>query len=67
MDWKPIDTAPKDGTRVRVGHELDPSSMKEPSYFHTSAIFENGGWHCSAWFTCRDGLLRTEPTHWYDS
>ncbi len=64
--WQPIGTAPEDGSRVRVGHNLDPSSMKAESMFKTSGAFnaERGVWECSAGFVCIDGFLRWQPTHW---
>jgi hypothetical protein len=65
-DWQTIDTAPKDGTRVRVGHNLDASSMKPESPFKTTGRFDEvtQNWHCSAAFVCLDQRLRWQPTHW---
>lgn len=64
-DWYDIATAPMDGTRVRVAHRLDPSSMKvDAKYFRTTGVWRPGGWSCSAGFVCTDGMFRFEPTHW---
>ncbi len=63
-EWETIDTAPKDGTRVRVGHELDPSSMKGETICPTHGQFENGQWELDSYFVCTDMRLRTQPTHW---
>lgn len=64
MNWKSIATAPIDGSRVRVGHELDPSSMRDSKYFNTTGAFVKGKWQCSSGFTCADKMLRWTPTHW---
>lgn len=63
-DWQPIETAPG-GVRVRVAHELDPSSMKVDSRFKTTGEREEDGrWACSSAFVCVDNFLRWNPTHW---
>lgn len=66
MSWQPIMTAPLDGTRVRVGHELDPNSMKVDSIFKTTGAFDDEAqeWKCSSGFVCVDRYLRWQPTHW---
>lgn len=63
-EWLPIDSAPQDGTRVRVGHELDPQSLKLETPFTTTGIYQDGRWCCSTAFTCIDMMLRWQPTHW---
>lgn len=62
--WEGIGTAPTDGTRIRVGHELDPSSLKPDTVFVTTGVYVADDWQCSAGFTCSDGFLRWKPTHW---
>lgn len=63
-DWDIIQNAPRDGSRIRVGHNLDPSSMVEESIFKTYGVCENGLWSCNAAFICIDNMLRWQPTHW---
>jgi hypothetical protein len=63
-DWQPIETAPRDGTTVRLGHVMDPGSMKENTICPTRGSFENGRWELDSFFTCTDRMLRRIPTHW---
>lgn len=62
--WLPIATAPTDGTRVRVAHELDPSSLRVRTICPTRGFFREGEWVCDAGFICVDDMLRFVPTHW---
>ncbi len=62
-DWQPIETAPKDGSRQRVSHALDPSSQTgrlSPAF----GRYVDGRWECNQGFVCTDGFLRWHPTHW---
>lgn len=63
-DWQDISSAPKDGTRVRVGHHLDPSSLKVNTIMPVTGVFEGGQWECNAGFVCVDRMLRFDPTRW---
>lgn len=63
-EWQRITSAPLDGTRVRLAHELDPQSMKVESIFTTHGVFRDGAWVCNNAFVCLDNMLRWQPTHW---
>ncbi|SMC41235.1 hypothetical protein SAMN06297251_10292 [Fulvimarina manganoxydans] len=64
--WEDIKAAPKDGTRISVAHIADPSSFRRGSSFHeTTARFVGDAWSPSAYFVCADGMVRSQPTHWF--
>lgn len=63
-EWQPIESAPRDGTRVRLSHALDPNSQKVETFAPTYGVFEDGEWQCNNAFTCIDGYLRWQPTAW---
>lgn len=61
MDWRPIGTAPKDGTPVRVHHEL------AGPHYDCEAVFTAGEWQLPHNFIFSDGynaFMSSEPTHW---
>lgn len=64
--WHPIETAPKDGTRIQAGH-FDGTGK----YFRQFVCFWNVGWKGmegvpdSGPFWQAGGLLE-HPTHWQD-
>ena len=63
--WQPIGTAPRDGTRVRVAHSLDPHSLKiDADFGQTFGSLTDGRWRCNNAFICIDGWLRWEPDLW---
>jgi hypothetical protein len=65
--WRDIASAPKDGTRIRVGHERDISSMRVDGMFPVRGSFNGRSWELSAFFIVpggRYGLMSNEPTHW---
>lgn len=53
MEWRPIETAPKDGSSV-LGWRTDRQQMIVFWFF-------NGNWHCDASYHWH-GML--PPTHW---
>lgn len=55
MEWKPIETAPKDGTAILVYWRFDTHKFIHP------AIFIAGLW-VHDWD--RDESVALEPTHW---
>lgn len=58
MDWQPIETAPKDGTRVRIrfadGHE-------DERYWKNSG---GRGWCKNVGWPVAYNYRLVEPTHW---
>lgn len=59
QEWKPIDTAPKDGAPVIVGRK----NASSQAYWEQSTILPEGGW----WEICGCGPGVNEfkdPTHW---
>ena len=60
MDWQPIETAPKDGTRVMVWNAVTGSYITafEPPKFAARGLWPMRGWgeHDGTWYP--------EPTHW---
>lgn len=66
-EWKPIETAPRDGTRVRLGHDESPQSMKVETFSKVTGAYHNGQWELSAFFMVPHGrmvILSNSPTHW---
>jgi len=61
MEWHPIETAPKDGTRALVWIDLTGEHVKDRSYARI-ACWDGD---CERW---RDGHsgppLTIDPTHW---
>ena len=56
---RPIETAPMDGTRIRVFHELDPSRER------VTGAWNGEKWACSEWFIDPQTMyLYKQPTHW---
>jgi hypothetical protein len=62
MEWQPIETAPKDGTRIRArreGYEYGPGNT---TCFWSPA---EGRWLCAELFiNPHERVIATQPTHW---
>lgn len=60
MNWQPIETAPKDGTRILIfnGNTLS-------AYWYKFVSKQGGSWQLTeAGGYAGDGDLSSEPTHW---
>ena len=69
LEWQPIASAPKDGTRLRLGHEKVPGfAEKDPHGIGAvSGDWDGARWRLSSYFVIpggRHGLMASEPTHW---
>lgn len=65
--WQGIEGAPRDGTRIRLGHERDASSMKLDGIFPVRGQWNGRCWQMNSLFVLpggRHGLMSNEPTHW---
>ena len=61
---QPISTAPKDGTKLQLFHELDAQDTRSSP---TTGFFDRTRWVMNQGFLIeRDGklLFSTAPTHW---
>lgn len=59
-DWRPIDSAPKDGSTIRVRH--DRGTYCGPVVV---GCWDWGNWHCSEVFIDPDTRrIYYAPTHW---
>ncbi len=59
MTWQPIETAPRDGTRILL---FQPEEISRGRVLHRAVL---GHWVAcahSGWVS--DGLQHAEPTHW---
>lgn len=59
-EWQPIETAPKDGTAVRVTHEIAPG-------YECDGRYSDGKWNCSNWFIFEfqgRPYITSIPSHW---
>jgi len=58
MDWQDISTAPKDGTKVNLRHELCPG-------YDTTGHFHDGTWLTRSFFLSGTTMcMYRTPTHW---
>lgn len=65
--WQPIETALRDGTRLRLANERDKSSMRIGGICPTFGEFDGKRWVLSSYFIVPGGtlgLMSSEPTHW---
>lgn len=60
--WKPIETAPKDGTYILAPYPIWEDSG-EGNEYETTIVYWSllGGWASPIW-----GLLQDIPSHWMD-
>lgn len=59
--WYPIQSAPKDGTRIYVCHDRATYSCLAMA----TAVFENGEWQCSERFINPHTMeMYSQPTDW---
>lgn len=68
-EWQPIETAPRDGSRIRLGHEKEPGfGTKDPHRMGAASGTWNGKvWDLSSFFIItggRYGMITNDPTHW---
>lgn len=61
-DWQPIQSAPKDGTRILVTQESSETYLGDEGPFHHVAWWQTDNFNVTE-FMDRDGR-RISPTHW---
>lgn len=68
MNWQPIETAPKDGTRVLCLNADTGEVRVGVRKLFSEQHFENTGRHWYEWFRneefCPGHTWSIEPTHW---
>lgn len=67
--WRGIAEAPRDGSRIRLGHEQDAGSMKAEGIGKVFGEWDesSGRWLLSAFFIIpggRHGMMTEHPTHY---
>jgi hypothetical protein len=59
-EWLTMDSAPKDGTRIRVKHELGTYGTGD-----TTAVWDGERWMCTEFFIDPHTMrMYRQPTHW---
>jgi hypothetical protein len=62
MKWQPIETAPKDGTKVKLFHT---NALDQGIKFAPNGVFVNGQWQMSCYPFSKCGrFLLTVPNLW---
>lgn len=65
MSWQPIETAPRDGTRVDLW--VIPQTPSLPPYRNTDCFYRRGKWYDGPTVESDlgDWYIRGEITHWH--
>lgn len=68
-EWQPIETAPKDGTPLRVMYDNDPSMVEDGVYWQAEGrhcmLGRRAGSFPPGWTSFEAGNLPVDPpTHW---
>lgn len=63
MTWQPIETAPKDGTRI-LAYDIKDAEDTQPQIALWLAHAEEPGWYISLDHQAMNGDLWNPPTHW---
>lgn len=59
-DWRPIETAPKDGTRILMYQREAGGEYGKIEYEDYYFV----GWFDKYWYCCEYSAFEREPTHW---
>lgn len=62
IEWRPIETAPRDGTEILV---FEPAKGEYGSQYIAVVSFKEQGWNGPKWYeTLNEEHTVDEPTHW---
>jgi hypothetical protein len=62
-EWQPIETAPKDGTRI-LGYDATDADDTQPQIVCWLGIPDKPGWYITFDHTPCNGDVWKPPTHW---